>query len=83
MLGLAVTALLSGCCSEDARIADLETRNKAVVLHVHEEIAKGNVEVFDEVLLLQWDSQNQSTNHGGLHAFLVKDGMTYLHPPIN
>ena len=50
VLGFAVTALLSGCCSEDARIADLEAQNKAVVLHVHEEIAKGNIEVFDEVL---------------------------------
>ncbi|TKJ40239.1 ester cyclase [candidate division LCP-89 bacterium B3_LCP] len=39
--------LISGC--EDKEKA-IEERNKAIVRHVHEEVAKGNAAVFDEVL---------------------------------
>ena len=40
-------AFLAGCESQEKV---REERNKAVVRYVHEEIAKGNVAVFDEVL---------------------------------
>jgi steroid delta-isomerase-like uncharacterized protein len=49
VLMLSVIAILIGC-SEEFRVKQLEEQNKAVVRHVHEEIARGEIGVFDEVL---------------------------------
>lgn len=49
VLTLSVIAILIGC-SEEFRVKQLEQQNKAVVRHVHEEIARGKIGVFDEVL---------------------------------
>jgi len=49
VLMLSVIAILIGC-SEEFRVKQLQEQNKAVVRHVHEEIARGEIGVFDEVL---------------------------------
>jgi steroid delta-isomerase-like uncharacterized protein len=49
LLAVFAIAIIAGC-SEECRIAELEEKNKAVVRQVHEEIAKGNMAVFDEVI---------------------------------
>jgi steroid delta-isomerase-like uncharacterized protein len=48
-LGLVVVlmVMMTGCDNQEKII---EEQNKAIVRHVHEEMAKGNVAVFDEVL---------------------------------
>lgn len=42
-------AILGGCSGE-SKVKQIEEQNKAVVRHVHEEIAKRNPAVFDEAL---------------------------------
>ena len=44
----AIVILIS--CSQESKVMQIEKQNKALVRYVHEEIAKGNVAVFDEVL---------------------------------
>ncbi len=44
-----VLAVVTGCTNESA-IEELQEQNKSIVRRVHEEFAKGNLAVFDEVL---------------------------------
>ena len=37
-------------CSEESKVAQLEAQNKAMVQCIHEEVSKGNMAIFDEVL---------------------------------
>lgn len=38
-------------CSKDTKIAQMEEQNKALVQRIHTEVSKGNIEIFDKVLL--------------------------------
>jgi steroid delta-isomerase-like uncharacterized protein len=44
-----ITILLNGC-SQEAEIKKIEAENKALVRRIHEEVSKGNLGIFDEVL---------------------------------
>lgn len=49
VLTLSVVAIMIGC-SEESKVKQFEEQNKTVVRHVHEEVAKGNIAVFDKAL---------------------------------
>jgi len=49
MMGFVIMTSIAGCLS-DNQCRDTQEQNMALIHHVHEEMAKGNIDVFDEVL---------------------------------
>ena len=47
---LAMVIFISGCSQQNTALKKMEADNMALVRHVHEEVGKGNVDVFDEAL---------------------------------
>ncbi len=45
-----IVLLFMGGCSENSNLAKMENDNIATIRYIHSEMAKGNMEVFDEVL---------------------------------
>jgi len=50
LVGVVFFLVLSGC-SQDSAVKGLEENNKALIRRIHAEISKGNMGIFDEVLL--------------------------------
>lgn len=44
---IAASVIVTGCCNQDATV---EEQNIAAVIRIHEEMSKGNVDIFDELL---------------------------------
>jgi len=50
LVAVLVAPILTGC-SQKSAVREMEEQNKALVQRIHAEVSKGNLEIFDEVLL--------------------------------
>lgn len=77
VMGLVLLVSISGC-SRVSQVSELEEQNKALVRHVHAEIAKGNLTVLNDVLTPDYTRHCQAMPPGLQELHGVEQFMPFL-----